>query len=137
MAIEVHFEKRFNNAAVIRDVDVQQQREYVLLTLLAACFVLGLLFYGWQQYRWIQAGYAIEAAQKRQDELKESNGQLTLERDSLATLQRIDSIARHDLGMVAAVPGQLVTLNPAAPLTIPSAPEPASPALNAKNESPR
>ncbi len=64
MSFEVVFEKRFNNANVHRDVDVEQRRQYFLLTSLAAVFVLGLLFYGWQQYRWIDLGYKIEAAQQ-------------------------------------------------------------------------
>ena len=67
MSFEVVFEKRFSNANVHRDVDVEQRRQYFLLTILAAVFVLGLLFYGWQQYRWIDLGYKIEAAQQEKD----------------------------------------------------------------------
>ena len=53
MSFEVVFEKRINNAHVYRDADVGQRRQYFLLTFLAGLFVLALLFYGWQQYRWI------------------------------------------------------------------------------------
>jgi len=120
MAIEVVFEKRINNA-VHHDVDTDQRREYVLLTFLAGLFVLGLLFYGWQQYRWRQSGYEIESAIKRRDELVEYRKQLRVERENLASLERIDSLARNRLGMTAAAPGQTVTFTADAPLKVPAA----------------
>ena len=109
MSFEVVFEKRFSNANVHRDVDVEQRRQCFLLTSLAAMFVLALLFYGWQQYRWIDLGYKIQAAQQKMDKLVEDQKQLELNRASLAREERIDSIARNQLGMVVAAPGQIVT----------------------------
>jgi cell division protein FtsL len=110
MPIEVVFEKRINNATVYRDADVGQRRQYFLLICLTGLFVFGLLFYGWQQYTWRQLGYEIEKLQKKQDDLLEYQHQLVLERDSLARPERIASIARNDLGMVVAAPGQLVMM---------------------------
>ena len=112
MAIEVVFEKHINNATVYRDVDVEQRRQYYLLTSLAVFFVMGLLFYGWQQYRWIQLGFEIGLLEKQRDELLEYQKQLVLERDSKARDERIDYIARTELGMVIAAPGQIVTITP-------------------------
>ena len=80
MSFEVVFEKRINNANVYRDVDVEQRRQYFLLTFLAGLFVLALLFYGWQQYRWIDLGYQIEAAKEKKEELLEDQKRLVLER---------------------------------------------------------
>jgi cell division protein FtsL len=121
MAIEVVFEKRINNAAVYSDVDTEQRRQYFLLVGLAALFMVGLLFYGWQQYQWRQAGYEIESAQKKVEELTDFQKQLQVERASKALPGRIDKIARERLGMTAAAPGQLVTFSADAPMTIPSA----------------
>ena len=132
MRFEVVFEKHINNAHVCRDVDMGQRRQYFLLTSLAALFVLGLLFYGWQQYRWIQLGYKIEAAQDKKDGLIEYQKQLVLERNTLARDERIDSIARNQLGMVVAAPGQIVILQPVAPPTPPSADAVAAPLSAAK-----
>jgi len=134
MAIEVVFEKRINNDPVSPHAESEQRREYALLTLLAGMFVLGLLFYGWQQYRWIQAGYEIESAQKQRDELVEYRKQLTVERDYFASPERIDRIARNKLGMTVAAPGQAVTLSADAPLTIPVPYGPEAPALSASNK---
>jgi cell division protein FtsL len=123
MSIEVVFEKRINNATVYRGTDIQQRRQYVLLMGLAAFFVLGLLFYGWQQFRWIQLGYDIERLQKKKDELLEYQQQLVLERDTLAREERIDSIARNELGMVVAAPGQIVTVTSEDTWGAPSSPD--------------
>src|SRR5260370_32375164 len=56
---------------------------------------------------------------KKMQRLAEIGRQLRLERASLSNPQRIDSIARKQLGMVVPAPGQLVTFNADAPLTIP------------------
>lgn len=125
MSIEVHLEKRIINNHVIREADVRSHRDYIIVTVLAAMFLFGLFAYGWQHYQWIQYGYRIEEAQKKKEQLSEIGRQLRLERASLRDPSRIDSIAREKLGMVAPSPGQLVTLNADAPLTIPTPPQPA------------
>jgi cell division protein FtsL len=119
MAIEVHLDKRINNVNVVRESDKRNHREHMFVTLLAGLFLLGLLFYGWQHYRWIQYGYRIEEAQKKKDQLEQIARQLRLERASLRNPQRIDAYARRDLGMVVPAPGQMVTLSSDAPLTLP------------------
>ena len=119
MPIEVHFEKRIINNNVVREADAKSHRDYIVVTALAAVFLFGLFAYGWQHYQWIQYGYRIEEAQKKKDQLAEIGRQLRLERASLRSPQRIDSIARSELGMVVPAPGQLVTFSADAPLTIP------------------
>src|SRR5437868_13957547 len=111
MAIEVHFEKRIINNNVIRETDTKGHRDYIIVTALASMFLFGLFAYGWQHYQWIQYGYRIEEAQKKKEQLSEVGRQLRLERALLRNPQRIDTIARRDLGMVAPAPGQLVTLS--------------------------
>jgi cell division protein FtsL len=129
MAIEVHLEKRIVNNNVIRESDAKGHRDYIIVTAFAAMFLLGLFGYGWQHYQCIQYGYRIEEAQIKMQRLTEVGRQLRLERASLSNPQRIDSIARKQLGMVVPAPGQLVTFSADAPLTIPAPqralPEPA------------
>src|SRR3989475_10865373 len=120
MAIEVHLEKRIVNNKVMRQADTKSYRDYIIVTVLAAMFLFGLFAYGWQHYQWIQYGYRIEEAQRKKEQLAEIGRQLRLERASLSNPQRIDSIARKQLGMVVPAPGQLVTFSADAPLTIPS-----------------
>ena len=119
-AIEVHFEKRIiNNLNVVREPDAKNHREHLLVVLLGALFVFGLLFYGWQHYQYIQYGYRMVAAEQRKEQLAEMGRQLRLERASLRDLQRIDLIARSQLGMVLPASGQVVIFNADSPLTIP------------------
>jgi cell division protein FtsL len=122
MPIEVHFEKRIINNNIIREADLRGHRDYIIVTALAAMFLFGLFAYGWQHYQWIQYGYRIQEAQKKKAELTEMHELLKSEHASLMSLQRIDGIARRDLGMVVPAPGQLVTLHADAPLTIPAPP---------------
>ena len=131
MSFEVVFEKRINNAHVYRDADVGQRRQYFLLTFLAGLFVLALLFYGWQQYRWIYLGYQIEAAKEKKEELLEYQKQLVLELGFQARDARIDQIARKELGMVVAAPGQIVAMQPVYPSTIPPSADAAAAPLSA------
>lgn len=122
MAIEVFCEKRINNAALHHDVDADQRRQYFLLVGLAGLFMVGLLFYGWQQYQWVQSGYEIESAQKQRDDLAEYRKQLLVERASMANPDRIDKIARTRLGMTLPAPGQMVFLGADAPAILPADP---------------
>lgn len=123
MAIEIDFKKRIVNNTVIREADSKSHRDYIMVTALGAVFLFGLFAYGWQHYQWIQYGYRIEEAQKKKEQLSEIGHALRLERSSLRDPQRIDAIARGELGMVVPAPGQLVTFSADAPLTIP-APQP-------------
>src|SRR5438045_6375307 len=132
MAIEIHLEKRIVNNNVIREADTKGHRDYIIVTAFAAMFLFGLFAYGWQHYQWIQYGYRIEEAQKKMQRLSEIGRQLRLERASLSNPQRIDSIARKQLGMVVPAPVELVTFNPDAPLTIPKPLQPQPAALEAK-----
>src|ERR1700688_2444397 len=100
MPIEVHFEKRLINNNVIREADARGRRDYIIVTALAAMFLFGLFAYGWQHYQWTQYGYRIEEAKKKKDQLMEIREQLKLEHAALASPQRIDSIARRELGMI-------------------------------------
>ncbi len=108
--IEVHFEKNIDNSRIVRESDARCRLEYMCLTLLGAMFVLGTLFYAWQQYQWIQYGYRIEESHSQIEKLAEVGRQLRVERATLANPQRIDRIARTELGMVGPRAGQVVTV---------------------------
>ena len=108
---DIHFDKRIDNSRIVRESDTRCRLEYMCLTVLGAIFVLGTLFYAWQQYQWIQYGYRIEESHQQIEELAEVGRQLRVERATLANPQRIDSIARTELGMVEPRTGQIVTMD--------------------------
>jgi len=132
MAIEVVFEKRINNAAAVyRDVDVEQRRRFYLLTSLAVIFGLGVLLYGWQHYRWMQLGYEIEILQKKKDDLLNYQKDLIVERENKTQFERIDRIARTELGMTLPAPGQIVPVYLDSPMKEPGS-DPAAMPLSAE-----
>jgi cell division protein FtsL len=130
--IEIHFEKNIKNVALVRELDVRQRHEYLFVTFLAAFFVLTLLFYGWQHYRYTNYGYRISEAQKKKIQLTEMRERLRMDRSELRDPQRIDQMARERLGMVAPIAGQWITLTGDTPLQIPLTPENSQPALTAE-----
>jgi cell division protein FtsL len=109
--IEIQFDKKIDNSRVIRELDLRCRSDYICITLLGAVFVLGTLFYAWQQFQWIQYGYRIEAAGRQIDELAMAGRRLRIERASLASPRRIEQIARRQLGMVTPGVQQYVTLD--------------------------
>lgn len=127
MPIDIDYRNRIvSNNNVVREPDAKSHRDYIVVTVMASVFLLGLFAYGWQHYRYSQYGYRIEEAKKKKEQLSEVGRQLLLERASLRSPQRIDAMARRDLGMVVPAPGQRVTLRADAPLTIP-VPQPPQP----------
>ena len=108
--IEVRFEKNINNLTLVREADTRRHWEYITVTMLGALFVMGVLFYAWQHYQYIQYGYKIEEAQKQQAQLVQKRNVLRLDREQWKNPARIASIAK-EMGMVPSVPGQIVTLN--------------------------
>jgi cell division protein FtsB len=108
--IEVRFEKNINNLTIVREADTRRQWEYVAVAMLGAMFVLGLLIYGSQLYRYQQYGYQIEEAQKRKDQLEKQKDNLLLFQDKLQDPARIAVYARR-MGMVESAPGQQMTIN--------------------------
>jgi len=117
--IEVRFEKNINNLTIVREADIRRQWEYVTVAMLGAMFVLGLLIYGTQLYRYQQYGYQIEEAQKRKDQLEKMKDNLLLNQEKLQDPARIELIARR-MGMARSAPGQMLTVN----LESSSAPDP-------------
>ena len=70
-------------------------------------FFSGLLF-AWQHFQCVRNGYQIEEFKAERAALEEWNHQLRLEEASLADPQRIDKLARQELGMVSPSPQQVI-----------------------------
>ena len=98
MSFEVVFEKRFNNANVHRDVDVEQRRQYFLLTALRPCLSWGCCSTGGSNTAGLIWDTRSKPRSKKKDKLVEYQKQLELERASLASDERIDYIARNRTG---------------------------------------
>ena len=116
---EIHMVKQIDNSRLVKELDFQKTKECLLLMILAMLCLLVLLCLAWQQFEVIRRGYEREELRKEIKHLTEINRQFKLERATLRSPQRIDLIARKQLGLVSPSFHQIV-VQPA-----PEAPQPA------------
>lgn len=115
---EIYFVKQIDNSRLHREVDLKKRREcYSLLGLGVLVFLFGLL-YAWQHLQCVRYDYQIEDLKNQQASLEEWNRRLRLEEASLANPQRIDTLARQELGLAPPGPEQLIRMGPASPSPI-------------------
>lgn len=108
---EIYFVKKIDNSRLRREVNPQKRREcYTLLGLAIAVFLFVLLC-AWQHFQCVRYGYQIEQLKAQRAELEEWDRQLRLEQASLADPQRIDRVARQQLGLGPPGPRQLVQVD--------------------------
>lgn len=68
--------------------------------MLGVFMVISLLFYVWYQARVIDLGYQIQHLQKEEKNLRKTHHALLIEASHLGSLDRIEQIAKLDLGMI-------------------------------------
>ncbi len=111
---DIQFVKRIDNSRLRREVNREKRREcYCLLGLGILVFLFGLLF-AWQSFQFVRDGYQVEEVKTQRDALEEWNRQLRLEQASLADPQRIDKLARRELGLAPPQPQQMIRVGGAA-----------------------
>ena len=107
---EIYIVKHIDNSRLRKEVDYRRTKEcFVLISLGVFCLLI-LLFLAWQHFEILRGGYESESFKKEVSRLEEENHKLKLERASLRSPQRIDLIARRDLGLVAPQTSQIVIL---------------------------
>jgi cell division protein FtsL len=105
---DIQYVKRIDNSRLRREVDQEKRREcYCLLGLGILVFLFGLLF-AWQSFQFVRDGYQVEEVKAQRDAMEEWNRQLRLEQASLADPQRIDKLARRELGLAPPQPQQVI-----------------------------
>ena len=82
----------------------------VLVVLCAVVIAAGGLFYLWQRYQFTRLGFEVAQLRQRKAELEERIEPLQVEVDYLSRLERIDTLAREQLGMRPPAPGQVIVL---------------------------
>jgi cell division protein FtsL len=111
---DIYFVKRIDNSHLRREVDRGKRREcFCLLGLGVLVFLFGL-HVAWQSFQYVRGGYQIEAVKSERAALEEWNHQLRLEQASLADPQRIDTLARRDLGLAPPAPQHVIQVGGAA-----------------------
>lgn len=107
---DVHFERQIDNSHIVREPDLANRRKgYRVLAVSVAVLAV---FLGLALLHLDNVRYGYEIAQLKADRaaLKDANQKLRLEQASLADPQRIDQLARQDLGLVPSEPQQVIPL---------------------------
>jgi cell division protein FtsL len=105
---DIHFVKRIDNSRLRREVDREKRREcFCLLGLVVLVFLFGL-HVAWQSFQCVRDGYQIEEVKAQRAALLEWNSALRIQHASLADPQRIDTLARRQLGLASPGPQQVI-----------------------------
>lgn len=96
------------NKRLVQEFDRSKARELMVVVVLLALVLLPLLVYVWQNVEWIRSGYAFETLKNERDRLVETNHRLRVEKASLESLTRVESLARTQLGLEEPPEGSVV-----------------------------
>jgi len=112
----VRFGKPAFNSRVVRQVDPRSRREIWWLILLVAVLAGGAGLYAWPALEIRRAGLAAVELDQEKERLLEENRKLSLEKAALENLQRVETIATRDLGLVAPAPEESIVVEVPPPL---------------------
>jgi cell division protein FtsL len=108
---EFYTVKQIDNSRLVRPMAPNRIRECARLVLLGGMIALCALLYAWQHFETIQLRYALESLRSEHSQAAELNQELKLEVAGLRSPERIDIIARRQLGLTAPVPGQVAPMD--------------------------
>ena len=103
--------KHIDNSRLVRLVAPNHMRECARVVSLAGLIALGAFLYAWQHFETIQLRYQLESLRSERAQANELNQELKLEIAGLRAPERIDMIARRQLGLTAPVPGQIAPMD--------------------------
>lgn len=86
----------------------------VVVVLCAAVLTFGAMFYLWQRYQYVRLGFQVDRLRARKARLVERIEPLQVEAAYLARPERIDALARDQLGMRMPRPSQVIVEEPGA-----------------------
>jgi cell division protein FtsL len=102
--------KRVGNEQLVRQVDRKRHRELLMLAITCLVLAAAVLAYAWQHFEMIRIGYQMEELRIERERLLKIQRQLSLERASLTSPDRIESIATRQLGMTMPSVSQIVVM---------------------------
>ena len=108
--------RAIDNSQVVREVDPRMSRDIWLLLLLVAALVGGLVLYAWPNLELREAARVKEQMSRERERLQEENRKLRLEKATLESLRRVESIATRELGLRPPPPEALLVIERPAPV---------------------
>jgi cell division protein FtsL len=91
--------KRVGNEQLVREVDRKRHRELFMAAMTALALALAVLAYAWQHFEMIRIGYRVEELRIERERLLKTRRHLELEKASLVSPDRVESIATSELGL--------------------------------------
>jgi cell division protein FtsL len=103
MSIDLEYavRKDIRNNPVVREVDLQQKREFNRLVWLVTLVVAMLLFSAWQHFELVNNGYKIERLRLELAAEESFNRKVRLDLETYRRPQNVESFAVKQLRMVA------------------------------------
>ncbi len=105
---EIYFVKHIDNSRLQREVDHEKRRECFSLLVLGGLAFLFIMIFAWQHFECVRYGYMIQQLKQDQAEMVEQNHNLKVQFASLSDPQRIDTLARSELGLAPPKPNQII-----------------------------
>ena len=102
--------KQIKRQEPIKEKDPVDIRTLWLILLTCSLIVLGILSYIWRNVEIIRIGYKMRALYYQRDVLQEQRQKLVLQKASLRSMKRIETIASSQLSLVKPNPDQMVIL---------------------------
>ncbi len=105
---EIYFVKHIDNSRLQREVDHEKRRECFSLLILGTLAFLFIMLFAWQHFECVRYGYMIQQLKQDHAEMVERNHTLKVQFASLSDPQRIDTLARSELGLAPPKPNQII-----------------------------
>ena len=99
LELEYAIKKDIRNNPVVREIDVQQKREFRRMLVMAGLIVAMLLFSAWQHFEVVRGGYEMEKVRTRLAEEESLNRKLRLELETQRRPQDLEERAERLLQM--------------------------------------
>jgi cell division protein FtsL len=107
VATQFHTVKRIDNSRLVRNVQPVRLRSFYRTAALGALIAACLMMYIYQHFRCIDLSFQLEDLKSQQLLSSSLNSELRLEIEGLRDPQRIDVIARRQLGLTQPMPTQV------------------------------
>jgi cell division protein FtsL len=101
---EYAIKKDIRNNPIVREVDRERHREMWRSLAVGTFLVAVLVFFGWRHNELLFSGYQIGDIRADRVEQEKFNEALRLEIETLKSLARLDTFAKHDLHMIVPAP---------------------------------
>ena len=119
--VEYAIKKDVRNNPVVRDVDAQQQREFMRNLVIGAAVVSMLLFSAWQQSQLIDHSYRVQEMLSERAIAERHNRQLRLELETHRAPALVEKREMKELGMVYPAAEQTMVIERVSSSTAPKA----------------